>query len=356
MIVDSRQLNYYKRVAELHYVTMVLDDYGSDKQDLLLHLTDSISEIYKYLRYNSFSSVVIYVAFNENSFLSSIKEVSPNVINSYENLSPISGDNIVIEVKENGTLHYLLDFDFNVDLARNNAVIYKFNKSTETEMIFGKTSEKELLPIPDADSYFAIQTYKDLELAFEDYNTKIVRHSECVYLNTAWLDKSNRIFFSPKPEHLLRDSLTQFLKMRLRNAEVRPEQVVDKSHPVDIKVTWSLANHLALIEIKWLGKSIEKLGKGFKKIYTRNRALEGAKQLADYLDENIKQAPVKSTKGYLVIFDARRWGCSNRTTSIDSKNGLRYKNEIIVFDPDYHKLRNDFAKPFIFFLEPVITN
>lgn len=356
MITDAQQLKFFKKIAELHYVPKILDDYGSDKLFLLLHLTDSITEIYRHLKYNSFSSVTIYVAVNNNSFLSSVSGTNPNTIASYENLSPILGENIVIEVKENGTLHYLVDFDLDIDSARHDAIIYNFTKSTEVEIIFGKASENKLLPIPDADSYFAIQTYKDLELALEDYGTKIARLSECVYLNDVWFDNKNRIFFKPRPEHILRDSLTQFLKMRLRNAEVRPEQIVDKSHPVDIKITWSLANHLALIEIKWMGKSLSKVGKRFKQIYNRQRALDGAQQLSDYLDANLKQAPVKSTKGYLVIFDARRWGCNNKTTSVDSKNGFRYINDNIIFNPDFHTRRNDFAKPIRFFLEPVASH
>lgn len=353
MITDSRQLDYFKKIAELLYIPMIIEDYGSDKIDFLLRLTKTISEIYKYLRFNDFDLVTVYIAIDETSFLSSFIEISPNIIKSYENLSQISGRQIVIEVKESGELHFIVDTE--IEVARENSIIYKHIKSTETEIIFGKTSEKNLPSIPDADSYFSIQTYKDLELALEDYGTKIARHSECVYLQTAWLDINNKIFFKPKPEHILRDSLTQFLKMRLRNAETRPEQIVDDSHPVDIKVTWSLASHLALIEIKWLGKSLESLGANFTE-YNNQRALDGAKQLADYLDANIKQAPVKTTKGYLVIFDARRWQCNNNTTSVNAVNGLYYVNKDIVFSPDYHNIRQDFAKPIRFFLKPVITN
>jgi hypothetical protein len=353
MIEDSRHLKFFKEVAIANFVAMVNEDYGS--AELLIHLADSISEIYKHLQYNRFNSVTIYVAVDDVCSLSSILGANPNSINSYENLSPISGNNLVIEVKENGSLQCSVDFDFDINSARQNAIIYQFIKSTETEIIFGKNSENKLLSIPDADSYFAIQTYKELDLALEDYGTKIAKHSECVYLKSTWFD-DGRIFFKPKPEHTLRDSLTQFLKMRLRNVEVRPEQIVDDSHPVDIKVTWSLANHLALIEIKWIGKSLENLGEGFKSEYYDQRALDGAKQLADYLDANIKQAPVKTTKGYLVIFDARRWQCNNNTTSVNAANGLHYVNSDIAFNPEYHNTRNDFAKPIRFFLEPVITN
>lgn len=352
MIVDQKHIDYYKKLADTLYLPMILDDYGSDKKDLLIHLTDTISKIYRHLKYNSFKVVVIYISIESTTSLSSIGGANPTTILSYDNLSPLTGEEIVIEVKANGDLNYAIDFSFDVNINRHGAIIYTFFKKTETEIIFGKTNNNKLPPIPDSDSYFAIQTYKDLDLALEDYKTKVARYSDCGYLKDIWAD-SNKIFFKPKPEHILRDSLTNFLKNRLRNTEIRPEQVVDKSHPVDIKVTWVLASHLALIEIKWLGKALQTTGtKRIKKVYTRQRALDGAKQLADYLDANLIQSPVKTTRGYLAIFDARRWGCSKATTTLSRADGLKYLNEVIVFTPDYNSTRTDFAKPFRFFMEP----
>jgi hypothetical protein len=352
MIVDQRHIDYYKKITDSLYLPMVLNDYGSDKQDLLLQLTDSVSKIYKHLKYNSFKSVVIYTSIEGSTSLSEIAGANPTTILSYDNLSPLTGEHIVIEVKPNGDLHYSIDFSFDINVNRNSAIIYNFVKSTETETIFGKASDKKLPSIPDSDSYFAIQTYKDLDLALEDYNTKVARHSECGYLKDIWAD-ANKIFFKPKPEHILRDSLTHFLKIRLRNTEVRPEQIVDKSHPVDIKVTWTLASHLALIEIKWLGKSLRTTGtKKIKQIYTRQRALNGAKQLADYLDANLIQSPVKTTRGYLAIFDARRWGCNKNSTTISNADGMKYLNDVIIYNPNYNATRTDFAKPFKFFMQP----
>lgn len=352
MIVDERHIDSYKKIVDIIYLPMVLEDYGSDKQDSLILLTDTISKIYKHLKYNDFKSVIIYTSIDATTSLVNITKGNSATILSYDNLSPLVGEKIVIEVRPNGELQYSIDFIFDINANRKNAIIYNFIKSTETEIIFGKNTEKTLPSIPDSDSYFAIQTYKDLDLALEDYATKVARHSECGHLKNIWAD-TNRIFFAPKPEHTLRDSLTHFLKIRLRNTEVRPEQNVDKSHPVDIKVTWTLASHLALIEIKWLGKSLRNTGgKKIMQNYSRQRALDGAKQLADYLDENLIQSPVKTTKGYLAIFDARRWGCDENTTIVNKANGLKYLNEVITYTPNYHLTRSDFARPFKFFMEP----
>lgn len=352
MIIDQRQIDFYKKIANSLFLPMILNDYGQNSQTILLHMTDSISKIYKNLDYNSFENVVIFESLNHSCYLSTITGLQPNIIRSYENLTQSIGKKIIIEVKPNGELHYLIDYSFNINSIRNSAIIYQFDKLSQTETIYGKIDEKVLPSIPDTDSYFAIQTYKELEIAMEDYNTKVARFSECEHLKYVWADK-NRLFFKPKPEHILRDSLTYFLKIRLRNSEVRPEQIVDKSHPVDIKITWTLTNHLALIEIKWLGKALQTKGKKrIKKIYTRKRALDGAKQLADYLDANILQAPNKIAKGYLVIFDARRWHCNKDTKKVNKSNGMKYLNEIINFVPDYSITRTDFAKPIKLFMQP----
>lgn len=356
MIEDQKHIDYFKNIARELYLSNVLSDYGNDKKDLLIQLTETISDIYKHLQYNAFKNVLIYISVeNKSSSLSSILTTPPLTILSYENLSQLSGNNIVIEVKSDGNLDYSIDSEFSINSNRENAIIYSFKKETETEIIFGKTNQNILPKIPDSDSYFAIQTYKKLNLALEDYGSKIARYSECVYLKNVWADE-NRIFFKPKPEHILRDSLTDFLKKRLRNTEVRPEQIVDTSHPVDIKVTWSLASHLALIEIKWIGQSI-KNGKasGYTKQRAINRVNSGAKQLADYLDENQKQAPTKTTKGYLVTFDARR-EYDGTSTELDRARGLKYVNDNILLAPDYHTSRPDFAKPVRFFMEHSITN
>lgn len=356
MIEDQRHINYFKNIARELYLSNLLSDYGNDNKDTLIGLIETISDIYKHLKYNTFKNVVIYVSLeNKSSSLSSTLTIPPSTILSYENLSQLSGNDIVIEVMPNGHLDYSIDSKFDINSNRQNAIIYSFEKKTETEIIFGKVNENILPKIPDSDSYFAIQTYKKLNLALEDYASKIARYSECNHLKDVWNDE-NRIFFKPKPEHILRDSLTDFLKKRLRNTEVRPEQNVDKSHPVDIKVTWSLASHLALIEIKWIGKSI-KNGKasGYTKKRATTRINDGAKQLANYLDENEKQAPNKRTEGYLVIFDARR-EYDGTLTQINRARGMKYVNDNIPLTPDYHTTRPDFAKPVRFFMEPVMSN
>lgn len=352
MLTDLAQIDWFKKIAKMQFATMILEDYDSD--DNLIFFTDSITNIYKYLNYSSFESVAIYLALDQSAYLSSLG-ANPTTYYAFENLTPLAGGKIVLEIKENGNIDVAINYDLDINTVRANGIIYTFEKHNETEKIFGKQDYKKLTPIPGADSYFAIQTFKGLEEALDYYKSKIARHSECEILKNVWYDE-NRIFFKKGPEHQLRDSLTHYLKISLRNTEARPEQVMDRSHPVDIKITWALVNRLAIIEIKWLGKSLATRMKQFTKIYTETRALSGAGQLSNYLDENLRQSPTYATKGYLVIFDGRRWNCNTATTIIEQENAMKYVNSDIKYNPEFHRTRTDFASPFRFFMEPKYSN
>jgi hypothetical protein len=152
----------------------------------------------------------------------------------------------------------------------------------------------------------------------------------------------------------MRRSLFKYLYDVLSgDAEIRPEQIVDESHPVDIKVTWTFANRLALIEIKWIGDSRQPDGSSATS-YRDARARSGAKQLAEYLDANRQLTPTHHTKGYLVVFDARRAGLGEGVDIVSREQGLQFERQEVEYDPEYHKERRDFAKPLRFFVEPIL--
>lgn len=152
----------------------------------------------------------------------------------------------------------------------------------------------------------------------------------------------------------MRNSLTQFLKISLRDAEVRPEQNMDESHPIDVKVTFTFTKRLALIEIKWLGKSIRKVPRKITAQYADKRARVGADRLADYLDWNRQQAPNRITRGYLVVLDGRRQSLKINKKTITQQQGGYYRHREIHFDPKYYEVREDFDAPIRMFMEPVV--
>lgn len=350
MIRNEEQIKFFKEIAKTQYLSMAIQQFGENCKSTVLSLSNTITDIYKYLPYNDFEQVTIFVNIESGKLLRNSYQDKVNTISAINSFGILEGTSIIVEVDENGSYDIVLDEKIDIDSIRQEALVYVYTRADDKELIFAKSESTTLIPIPGADTYFSIQTFKTLDYALEQYAIKRALYSECAYLTKAWFD-GNRIFFRPKPESLLRDSLTDFLKITLR-AEVRPEQNMNESNPVDIKITWPFINKLAIIEVKWLGKSLEQYGQEFSSKYTDFRARQGAKQLNDYLDSNQVQIPEKKTMGYLVIFDARRHSTNNTTKEINKENGDYYRNKEIDFNPQFHQLRDDFAEPRRFFMEP----
>jgi hypothetical protein len=202
-------------------------------------------------------------------------------------------------------------------------------------------------------SAVAPPTFFLLADALNYYDTRLARYSTCHILRRAWHDE-RRLVLVNKPEKIMRNSLAQHLLGTLRDhAEVREEQNVSETQPIDIKVTWSLAEHISLIEIKWVGRSVDGDGEELSTEYwSPSRPREGAKQLADYLEENKQRAPEHDTEGYLVVYDARREGLTELPPKITDDQARAYAKDAIVYEPDFETLRDDFRKPRRFWLEP----
>jgi hypothetical protein len=243
-------------------------------------------------------------------------------------------------------------FGATVDLGAisKTAVVYCFDRGAERFVVAGA---EHCVPVVDTGqaSMFARPTFGSLREALKRFRMR-VRTSSCALFTAAWEDEK-RLFFRSHAEQEMRRSLHQYLSAVLRDAEVRPEQNVDESHPVDIKVTWMFTTRLALIEIKWLGKS-RKDGR-ITADYSDARANSGAKQLAEYLDENRTFAPEHTTRGYLVVIDGRRWGLSPGSSSVTHEDGMYYETVDVTYSPEYHKAREDFEEPIRLFCEPICT-
>lgn len=229
------------------------------------------------------------------------------------------------------------------------AVVYHHHCKNEKFVICG-VDFKLINPMPTFGSVFCKPTFGSLALALDSYRTNQAAHTSCEILKTAWNEPS-RWFLKQKPERIMRKSLVQYLRNVLSDAEVRPEQNVDESHPVDVKVSFSLTDLRAIIEIKWLGDSVDETGKPTTG-YTQVRAVAGAKQLAEYLDSSCEFGPNFKTRGYLVVFDARRKGLAEGITSLPRDHALHYKDEVITYLPDYSTIRKDFEVPVRMYMFP----
>lgn len=200
----------------------------------------------------------------------------------------------------------------------------------------------------------ATPTFAELEDALDHYIALNRRPDRCLHLTQTWREPA-RLGFLPKPEHLMRDSLFGALRYALKGATVRPELNQDETKPVDLEITWFGINRSAIIEIKWMGDSAPPgTQAAFATPYRDARAIEGLRQLADYLDRRDGISPDIPVIGYLFVFDARRRGLRPSHTTIDSANGLYYAMRGVDYPQDLLD-RPDMGRPFRCFMEPICT-
>jgi hypothetical protein len=344
----SIDLEVMREVVHDLYIAMVVKQHGDAGAHALKRLLAALHEIYRFLDPDSVKErIVVFKALVDTAH--PLRSERATRILRPEAFAQHSGGPFVIQVLDSG--EFLLWKEASTALVELAMVAVVYEYAGRSERFMARAEARNAPKIDRAyASIFAMPAFSSLREALDSYRTKMARMSTCEILRTSWYEES-RLFWKAKPEVIMRRSLTQFLSSTLRNAEVRPEQIVDETRPVDIKVTWMLSNRRALIEIKWLGDSKGDDGKITTK-YRDSRARDGAKQLADYLDANKVRAPEYRTRGYLAVFDARRRGLTDESVEIDCEDGMHYADEEIVYDPRYHEVREDFEEPARFFVEP----
>jgi hypothetical protein len=260
----------------------------------------------------------------------------------------------LMEIASETTIRLWPIKDVDLSALASFAIVYMFANRMETLRAGNRECHIPNLTPQVSASAFARPTFLSLETALEHYRQRVARTCQCRHLEDAIFDPPRRLYWKAKPEIDMRRSLFKYLYDVLSaDAEIRPEQVVDESHPVDIKVTWNFVNRLALIEIKWVGDSRNPNGTPATS-YRDARARSGAQQLANYLDANRQLVPTFHTKGYLVVFDARRKALGEGVLTINAQQGRHYERREIAYDPQFHRDRSDFAKPVRLFVEPVL--
>lgn len=204
-------------------------------------------------------------------------------------------------------------------------------------------------------SIWGVPTFFDLRLALEHYREALALRCRCPHLQGMWADPEKRWILQNKPEDTMQLSLQMFLVSTLRahqRIEVRREQPAGGRKPPDIKITWSMTNRLAFVEVKWMGASAHTSERRITWRPGEKEANEGAAQLVRYLDENLSEAPGHQTMGFLVVFDARREGV-DFDVELTREQALRFLTREVTYDPDYSQERHDFAEPLRLFIYPV---
>lgn len=344
--MSSVNIEVLQQVIAEQFTIGIHSCFGNSGIDALKDLFFGIRQIYKHVDPTCITARLVILR-----SLTNITTLPDNfiMIHNLENIHAQLVFPCVLQLNDNNTWTLWNNFLADPEKYSSNALVYCYENGCEK--IFYGNDSKTIPPIYDAQtSIFAVPMFDKLNESLEDYKTKMAKHSTCSILNTIWSDPK-RIFLINKPESTMRRSLTNHLMSTLRNTEVRPEQNVDESHPVDIKVTWMYTNRRAIIEIKWLGKSKNTDGTDATS-YSESRARDGASQLANYLDEDKKFAPTMLTKGYLIVYDARRRCKAEPIENIKPEQALFYEDKELTFDPQYHHIRSDFEPPVRFYLRP----
>jgi hypothetical protein len=260
---------------------------------------------------------------------------------------------VTVEIRDDGSPFLWQSIPNKLSNVVTTGIIYQLLQGVETFSINGVTTAVPKV-IEDAISQFLLNSFTDLREALLAYRDSMARTSKCHLLREAWAEE-NRLWFDTKPEYRLRRALHNYLYSYLRHdgIDLREEQNVDDSHPVDLKIVWRMENRSAIVEVKWIGKSINLKTNKVTADYSDARARKGAKQLVDYLEKHRQEAAKEDTRGYLVVFDCRRKELKPKVTAVAKSDGFYYQNREVSYSPEFHKTRQDFDEPIRMFLEPV---
>ncbi len=315
---------------------------------LIPKLTKTIQEIYRYIEPSHFDgNLIVYILVEGTNILN---EDDATKVYDKNILINNASDTLVLQLTDKDRLLMWKNVDVTDIFQNNNALFYRF--TNKSDHFYANGTQINVTNTFSCPSIFALQ-YHYLQEALDKYKNEKIRYSSCEHFRGCWHDE-NRIFFKNGPEDTMQKSLKEFLNSSLRGVDVIREYTLGASKPVDIRVYWKEANRAALIELKWLGKSKRSDGE-LSTEYSNSRAIDGIDQLKEYLDLDSQDTPTCITKVYLAVVDGRRRNTNRDTTTIDSVNGLYYKDKELEID-DTKKYFNtiiNYEKPIRMFVEPI---
>ncbi|MEU9618157.1 hypothetical protein [Streptomyces sp. NPDC048155] len=340
-----------RNIVRDHFVVRVSDGLGDEGMSALREFLPRVKAVYGAIDYESIShTLTIFKSLSDSTPL------PPKEAYHLENPAELAMHNegvLTIQVRTNGKM-LVWKREIDLDLISSEAIVYRFSNDTG-ERFWVDGEEAKIPPMPGYPLLFAIPSFRDLSDALEHYSSHVARPSECSILSSLWREEG-RVMWKPAPESSMQRSLYYYLKWTLRDGQpdIRQETPVDEKNPVDLEVQWAGSNRIALIEVKWLGRSGTLTPLKITKEFTAVRAKEGLAQLADYLDRSRGRAPFKDRRGYLVIFDARRRMVKADTTRVSRDDGFHYRDRHIDYQDDIIS-RHDIASPVRCFCEPSLS-
>ncbi len=346
------------KLAQEHFQVFVENQYGAPGTDALQKVLATARAIFHIRTPESFAVGLLVTARVDGSATNDADFVPAGGVHEIQALS----DGVLVEVRAEGIFaRPRRPDDLSTDIAVD-CVVYEFAPRGEAFREAIVLPDREVdLPNPNGyPSSLAAPTFWELEDALNHYHHNLARNGTCKILKTAWADdgEQRRLAFVNHPEKIMRSSLAQHLRSSLRDHKVirvNEEQNQSETEPVDIEVSWGFTTHIALLEIKWLGRCLKSSGDELA-TYTHSeaRAREGVPQLEGYIDEAHERNPGYEIRGYLVVFDGRRKGVRKWLPGeVSAADAWHYKE----CDIDYGEAipdRNDFRVPVRFYLEPKV--
>ena len=362
MRFDQASVSY---LAERAYVVKVRSAFGEDGSAALTRLLDAVKLLYAQIAPEGIRTSLTVMCRIDQEGQGTAKfdsiDAGFDLVQIAERLS-ITSSHVLVTVESGGRYGFAESREApDLKAIADGAVVYHFS-DCDDRILAGTHDEVVRKVSPVQCSMFAKPTLSGLEDALRRY-ASTARETRCRILDKVWIGGGDgpRLVLANKPESIMRDSLEQALSTMLEgDANVRPEQNTDERKPVDLRIDWYGSRASALVEIKWLGRSLAKSRTESDEAtyteYTDARAREGATQLADYLDREKRRSSDTMTKGYLVVFDARRRNVGGPDEALVEEDAMFYAERDIVYEPRLDIERDDFAKPERYFMRPRQSN
>lgn len=325
----------------------------------LIDLVRAVKNFFNFISVESihFRAVILYIDYFDTALLPNGSFISLSSLDDlHEYLKDVT-DEFTCIFDDTGKVYIIWGDASSHNHIFNNIVRYRIDKTSNrlSEQILFNQSVVTIHPYPEHKALLPRFDFDCIINHLEEYKLENAAYSSCMLLENCWNDQ-HRILFVQKPEHFMRDSIFQFLKNTIgKIAHIKREQNTNETKPVDLNIQFHGTNRTVLVEVKWLGASINEDQSGIGTKYSESRANEGSKQLCDYIDKEKTSTPRKNILGILVVFDGRRKGANAGCHPPPHADAHYYKDKEITYNPAYYKLRQDFAVPMRFFMHPKIS-
>lgn len=276
----------------------------------------------------------------ENFEFESIKD---NIHNLTERLKTFN----LINVDNEFNIHKseLIEFSakFLIDYSKQQKIIFFFGEEGIEVAIRGEIIDKINMFYNESERMSFAKKYRisELDECLKDYQRLI--HEPGV--NQGFFASENKVreislqigrnptptnILHNKPEKMLRDNLLSFLN---RNTQHTFSKENELNNQRELDLYAEVEGRKYLIEVKWLGQSINDTESGFNQKVTDVSAREGVTQTLEYIQELIEKMNYNVHCGFLCVFDAR-----------ENKREIRYNNFDFISEDLKTYFENHFRK------------